>query len=110
MRRLFWVAVGVGTTVYVLRKVGKVSTVAQKVAPASLTESVSQLAASLQQATSEFRSTMAEQEQRLTQMLLPDEDTTQRARATRRNSRDGPGTFESSPSWGLDSDDPELYL
>ena len=107
MRRLFWVAVGVGATVVALRRVERATGVVRTLAPANVADSLGRLAESLTRAGSEFRAAMAEQEQRLTEALLTPERDTGGRRARR-----GPATpaSDAPDDWGLDSDDPDLYL
>lgn len=105
IKRLFWVGVGVATTVIVLRKVQQVnesvSGIAKAVSPTGIAESVGSLAQGLKETALALRQSMAENEAALSAQLLPDEQTRQRARATRHRANDTDS--------GRD-DDPEAYL
>lgn len=107
MRRLFWVAVGVGVSVVVLRKLDRASGRMHALAPASLAESVGRLADSLRDASAGFSAAMAEHEARLTETLLAPARPTESGRPDfgRRSRSTG-----APDGWGLDSDDPDLYL
>lgn len=105
MRRLFWVAVGVGASVVVLRRIDRATGRLHALAPANLADSIGRLADSLREATTEFTAAMATHEARLTETLLAPADAP--PRATRRNSGRSAGPPD---GWGLDSDDPDLYL
>lgn len=104
MRRLFWVAVGVGATVAALRKVERATGVARNLAPGNLADSIGRLAQSLREATAEFSTAMAEQEARLTETLLAERPAGAASGSVARRAA------RRSDDWGLDSDDPDLYL
>ncbi len=70
MRRVFWISVGVGVTVYVLQKVNKASAVANHLTPAGIANAVNNLADSVREVSGEFRASMAEHEKNLTNALL----------------------------------------
>ena len=69
MRRLFWVSVGVGATVYVLRKVSKVNAVATHLTPGGMAAAVNNLADSLRTASAELKPPWRNTK-RLTEALL----------------------------------------
>ncbi|TDE92480.1 hypothetical protein EXU48_13040 [Occultella glacieicola] len=85
MKRLFWIGVGVGVTVLVLRQVGRlnntVGKVAHAVSPAGIADSITELATTAKELGETFRASMAENEAALTAALLPSEE--ERARAAR---------------------------
>lgn len=98
MRRLFWVAVGAGATVYALRKVSKVNAVASRLTPSGMAAAVNNLAESLRAASAELRTSMAEHEEALTEALL--------SGASRRSTESDAWEREFTP----DFDDPEQYF
>ena len=106
MKRLFWVGVGVGATVVVLRKVQQtrhhLDQVAGAVSPRGIAQSVSSLADSLQATVSTLRESMTANEAALTAALLPSEDEQQRARDRRRAFRDGHGDHARRDDTGWD--------
>lgn len=106
MKRLFWVGVGVGVTVVVLRKAQQVNeqwgSVARKVTPAGIGESVSDLAGGLKETVQALRESMAQNEAALTAALLPSDADVQRARATR--ARRAEHTLDDDSVW-----DDDLY-
>lgn len=92
MRRVFWVSVGVGATIYVLRKVGKVNAVAAQFTPAGVSTAVNNLAESLKALTAEFKASMVEHETALTEALLKGEGKAAR-RTTAREETPWPAEF-----------------
>lgn len=98
MRRLFWVSVGVGATVYVLRKVSKVNAVATHLTPGGMAAAVNNLADSLRTASGELKTSMAEHEEALTEALLS--GPSRRSKETDRWERE----------FTADFDDPEQYF
>lgn len=76
MRRLFWILVGVGITVVVLRKVNQANRFASQFTPQGISDSVSEVGSSVRKFGQDFKEAMAEHEERLTQALLaePTED------------------------------------
>lgn len=70
MRRLFWVAVGVGATVYTLRKVSKVNAIAARFTPGGMSSAVNNLADSLRQLSADFTTSMAENETAITAAVI----------------------------------------
>ncbi|MPV49352.1 MULTISPECIES: hypothetical protein [unclassified Pseudactinotalea] len=115
MRRLFWVAVGVGVTVVALRRLERASGFVRTLAPGNLADSIGRLAGSLTEATAEFRTAMAEEERRLTDTLLARSESAgespgQSPGAGSRSRHRRPDARTDRDTWGLDSDDPDLYL
>lgn len=104
MRRLFWISVGVGATVYVLQKVNKVNAVTTHLTPAGISSAVNNLADSLRSLSTEFRSSMAQHEEAITQAVL----TEHTPRAAQRYGQDPDLAWESE--FAFDSDDPEQYF
>ena len=87
MKRLFWIGVGVGATVVVLRKVQRASDqlgqVAHAVSPAGIAESLTGMAKALTSTVTQLRAAMAANEAALTAALLPSEEEQARSRARR---------------------------
>lgn len=74
VRRLFWVSVGVGVTVYVLTKVNKANAIINRFTPEGVSASVTNLAQTLRQASSDLKEAMAENEQAITEALTAPSD------------------------------------
>ena len=81
IRRLFWVSVGVGVTVYVLTKANKANSVLSRFTPDGVSESLTNVASSIRQAASDLKEAMAEHEQALTQALTEPPNSTNPARS-----------------------------
>lgn len=103
MRRLFWVAVGVGVTVYVVRKVNQANEVASQFTPAGIVGALNNVADSVRSFTSEFKESMAEHEERLSQALLSEPEESPQAR--RRSPR-----YDMDPDFVFDEGDPEEFF
>lgn len=103
IRRVFWISVGVGATIYVLQKVNRVNSVAAHLTPGGMASAVNNLAGAMRTATSEFKASMAEHEEALTEALLTD-----RRSAGGRHRR--PVDTEWDGEFVFGEDDPEEYL
>lgn len=104
MRRLFWVSVGVGATIYVLRKASKVNAVAGHLTPGGVSTAVNNLADSLRTLATEFKASMSEHEGALAEALLTDPEPARPARSPRHSA------YPAFDEFGFDSDDPDQYF
>lgn len=104
MRRLFWISVGVGATIYVLQKVNKVNAVTNHLTPAGISSAVNNLADSFRSLSTEFKASMEQHEEAITQALLAEHT----PRATQRFGQSPESAWESD--FAFDSDDPEQYF
>ncbi len=102
MRRVFWISVGVGVTVYVLQKVNRASAMANHLTPAGISNAVNNLAESIREVSGEFKDSMAEHEMNLTNALLSGRGSAPRNRGARHREQD----FSEFASDG----DPEEYF
>lgn len=103
MKRLIWISVGVGITIYVLRKVNKVNEKASQFTPAGIASAAAGLTENVRNLGIEFRESMKEHEARLTEALL--ERNTEKGWGIPRS-----GTTPLHPEYDLDEDDPEEYF
>jgi septal ring factor EnvC (AmiA/AmiB activator) len=113
VKRLFWIGVGVGVTVLVLRQVGRlnntVGKVAHAVSPAGIADSITELATTAKELGETFRASIAENEAALTAALLPSEE--ERARAAQvREERRAAERRAAAESGGYNPDDENEFF
>lgn len=97
IRRVFWISVGVGATIYVLRRANRASAVVSRFTPDGVASAVNDLAASLRELSSEFAASMARHEETLLEALTSDDAP-----------RSAPTSWD--PEFDFDEGDPEEYF
>lgn len=97
IRRVFWISVGVGATIYVLRKANRATAAVSRFTPDGVASAVNSLADSLRDFTSEFTASMAQHEETLLEALTSETDP-----------RPAPSAWDSE--FDFDEGDPEEYF
>lgn len=70
IRRIFWVSVGVGATIYVLNKMSKVNALTAHLTPGGVAQALTGLAESLRDVTGELATNIAANEAAIRDALL----------------------------------------